>query len=296
MHGNLEEIARSPIISPRITTLEQPVIRSLAGLPLLSLAVVAACLSVAQPASADEDHFTLRLGAIRADGDVRLKGAVELGDSLYGYTSDRIGFGDRTVPRIEGVLHFSNRNRILFNYFRYDRDRNFVLDEDVEVGDDIIPAGSTGSAKARFGLGNLVYDYAFVETPTVSFGLQIGAAWADVEGDIRASDSEIEVNARESESGFAPVIGARLSTNSEDQRWGFTVQGQYLNASWGNFENYKGSITRANALLEYRFTRNFGIFGGYDWFRLNVDHDFGAYRGGLDVRFSGPTAGVTLAF
>ncbi len=271
-------------------------IRSLSGLPLLSLAVAVACLSIPRSASADEDHFTLRLGAIRANGDVRIEGAAETGDSLYGYTTDRIDFGARTVPRVEGILHFSERNRILFNYFRYERDRDFVLDEDINVGDDVLPAGSSGSTTAKFGIGSLVYDYAFVEAPTISFGLQIGGAWADVEGKLRASGGDIDVDSHDRQSGFLPVLGVRLSTNSQSEKWRFTVQGQYLNASWGNFNGYKGDITRANALIEYRLTRNFGLYGGYDWFQLSVDRDFGEYRGGIDARLNGPTAGVTLAF
>ena len=60
-------------------------------------------------------------------------------------------------------------------------------------------------------------------------------------------------------------------------------------------------ISRANALAEYRFTDNFGMFAGYEWYRLDVQRDV---RGdfiedgivGWDQRFKGPVVGVTLAF
>ena len=88
----------------------------------------------------------------------------------------------------------------------------------------------------------------------------------------------------------------RLGFNTQDQRWRFVVQGQYLDADWGDFDDYDGDLSRANALVEYRFTDNFGLYAGYDWFKLNVRQHGADGTIGLDQRFSGPIAGVTLAF
>ena len=260
----------------------------------LSLAIVGATASLA--AHADDDRFTLRLGAMQASGDVQLKGNVDFAGDTYRYTSDHIDFGDDTAPRVEGIFHFSERNRLLFNYFQYDRDKRYELGEDVVFGDTTIPAGSLAKAKAEFDLGSLVYDYALVETSTTSFGLQIGAEWARLKGNVYASDGSDSFESRESESGVAPVVGARFSANSADHKWGFTVQGQYLDADWGDFDDYSGDITRANALVEYRFTRNFGLYAGYDWFKLDVNREYDDGSAGMDLTFKGPTAGVTFAF
>lgn len=247
------------------------------------------------PAHADDDTVTLRIGVIQVNGDTQLKGAVTENDNVS-YLSKRFDFGDRTVPRVEGIYHFSTRQRILFNYFRYERDNHFTLDRDINVDGTMLPAGDPATATAEMGLGNLVYDYALTETPTTSFGLQFGVAWADIDGRVKAVAGPVLLGTRQSESGFAPVLGARFSGNTPDQHWGFSLQGQYVNTSWGNFDTYNGSITRINGLIEYRFTPNFGLYGGYDWFRLNVDHDFGKLNGGVDLRFMGPTAGATFAF
>ena len=48
--------------------------------------------------------------------------------------------------------------------------------------------------------------------------------------------------------------------------------------------------------MEYRFTPSFGVFAGYDWFRLDTEREGGDGVIGLDQRFRGPTAGVTFAF
>ena len=263
----------------------------MAPLSLLAMGILAS-FSV----KADDDRFVLRLGAIQVDGDAHLNGAVDFAGQNYAYSSGRLEFGKRTVPRIEGVFRFTERNRLLFNYFSNDNEDSYALANDLDIGGTTIPAGTAAEAKGKFDLGSVVYDYAFVETPTVSVGAQIGAAWADLGGSVRLGNAALDLSNSESVNGAAPVVGLRLSTMTEDRKWGFTAQAQYLNAAWGNFDDYSGEITRANALVEYRFTNNLGVYGGYDWFKLSANRSRASDDAGLDLRFMGPTVGVTLAF
>ncbi len=267
--------------------------------PLLkSAALISATTTIALTAPlarSEDDTVTLRLGVINVDGDIQVKGAANENDN-FNYLSKRFDFGKRAVPRLEGAYHFSKRNRILFNYFRYDKNNHFALDRDIDVDGIIISEGDQATATAQLGLGNLIYDYALAETQATSFALQIGAAWAEINGWVKADNGPLIVGGRKSETGLAPVLGARLSRNSADQRWRFSVQGQYVNTAWGNFDTYSGSITRLTGLVEYRFTRHVGLYGGYDWFRLDVDHDFGRLSGGIDLRFMGPTLGLSFAW
>lgn len=260
------------------------------GLALAALACV--------PAQATaQDRFTLRLGAMQAEPELELRGAVDYQGQAYEYQSDSVEFDDDTAPRVEGGFRFGERHRLLFNYFQFDKDDSYTLGEDVTFGETTFPAGTEAQAEVQFDLASLVYDFALVETDTTSFGLQIGAEWAKLENTIEAASGEDGFTTGDETDGVAPVVGARFSANTADQRWGFTVQGQYLDAEWGDFEDYEGDLTRANALVEYRFTPNFGVFAGYDWFELDVDKDLDEdARAGLDLSFKGPTVGVTLAF
>lgn len=263
---------------------------------LLMPAMACAGILLALPAHADQTHFTLRLSAMHVDGDARINGAARYGGEDFGYSGERFEFGDQTGPRVEGILRLGTHHRVLFNYFRYQRDRHYSTDHDFDVDGIIVPVRSEASTRVRTGLGTVIYDYAWKETPTLSLGLQIGAAWGQLEGQVQANSGPLSVRTRQGENGFAPVLGARLSTHNADKRWGFTVQGQYVNASWGNFDTYSGDMTRLNALLEYRFNPHFGVHAGYDWFRLNVDHDFGPLDAGIILRFMGPMAGLTFVF
>lgn len=261
------------------------------------LALAALLAPLCAQAQSEADRFVLHIGAMQAEGQSRFVGDVDVGGDEYEFTSDRIDLSDETVPRLEGMVRFSERNRLLFNYFRYDKDNRYTLTDDVVFDDTTIPAGSFAHLDTRFELGSAVYDFAVVETPTVSVGLQAGVEWARLKARARAEAGPASYDGSASEDGAAPVVGLRFSTNTADRKWRFTVQGQYLDADWGDFNDYTGDISRANAIVEYRFTEHFGVFAGYDWFKLDINKDLDdGNRLGLDQRFKGPTAGVTLAF
>lgn len=268
----------------------------LRGFLIIQMVLLTAGVLATHPARADDDRFTLRLGAIQIDGDANVNAALAFPDGSYAYSSGRIGFGERNEPRVEGIFRFSKRNRLLFNYFSVDNEEHYVLSDDLVVGEDTLPAGSTGTVETKLDLGSFVYDYALVETPNVSFGAQIGATWAHLKGSIAAGDEYVQGKSSETIKGAAPVVGLRLSTMSETRKWGFTVQAQYLDAGWGNLGSYDGDISRTNVLIEYRLTRNFGIYGGYDWLRVNANRTRNSDDVGIELRFMGPTAGMTLAF
>ena len=91
------------------------------------------------------------------------------------------------------------------------------------------------------------------------------------------------------------MVGARF-TFAPGEKWLINLQGQYLDADWGDFGDYDGSISRANAAVEYRFTPVFGAFVGYDWFKLDARRGGRDGSLGLDHRFKGPVAGVSFSF
>ncbi|GAB3512521.1 hypothetical protein [Pseudoxanthomonas daejeonensis] len=263
-------------------------------LPLILLAAIPAARAQ------DADRFTLRVGAMSASADTTLSASTTFMGEPYRF-SENFGFGsDEWVPRIDGVFRVADRHRLVFDYFNYDKKRRETLGEDISFDDVTIPAGSFARAELDFQLASLLYDYAVVENEDFSLGLQIGAEWAKAEATLLAEAGAERWTDRASEDGFAPVVGVRLTARPGD-RWLLNLQGQYLDAGWGDFGDYDGSISRINALAEYRFTDNFGMFGGYEWYRLDVKRDV---RGdfiddgivGWDQRFKGPVVGVTLAF
>ncbi len=266
---------------------------------LLALAVLAA----AAPAAAQEnqdDRFTLRLGAMSAKAESELSASTTFMDRPYSFSQDFDFGSSEWVPRIDGVFRMSERQRLIFDYFNYDKSRRETLRQDLSYDDITLPAGSYAEAELDFQLASLLYDYSVVQTDNFSVGLQIGAEWAKAKAKLVAEAGEERWADEASEHGYAPVVGLRLTARPGD-RWLLNLQGQYLDADWGDFGDYDGSISRINAVAEYRFTNNFGMFAGYEWYRLDVKRTVtGDYmRDGLvgwDQRFKGPVVGVTLAF
>lgn len=263
---------------------------------LLTLALGGAAVMLALPAHAiDEERVVLRAGGMWADADSQLRGNGEFEGEPINFREDFDFGGTEVAPRLSGQFRFAERHRLVFDYFNYDKDRRWTLSEDISYGGETIPAGSFIGGDVEFEIASLAYDFAVVETDTVSWGLQLGVAYAGMEARASAALGDDDWSARESTDGFAPVVGTRLTYSPAD-RWRLIVQGQYLDADWGDFGDYDGDLSRANAIVEYRFTDRFGVHVGYDWFRLDVDKYGSDGMLGLRQEFKGPVAGVTVAF
>lgn len=256
-------------------------------------------LAAAGHASANDrdDRFTLRLGAMNIDTDNTLRGATEIAGQPIDFNEDFNLGGKEWEPRVDGVFRISQRQRLIFDYFRYGKDQRYTLEDGISYGGENVPAGSFVKGELKYQVASLVYDYAVVDSGNFQLGLQLGAEYAKVSADAYADLGTLYSGRfiNEEADGVAPVVGARMTFHPAE-RWMINLQGQYLNTSWGNFDDYDGDLSRANAIVEYRFTDNFGLFAGYDWFRLDVDQSGSDGLIGLKQEFKGPVAGVTLAF
>ena len=268
--------------------------------PAVLLATLPLALLGTPAAAQEADRFTLRLGGMSAGAETTLSASTRYQGEPYRF-SERIDFGsDEWVPRVDGVFRMGERHRLVFDYFNYDKKRRETLGEDISFDEVTIPAGSFAEAQLDFQLASLVYDYAVIENDGFSLGLQLGAEWAKAEASLDAQAGADRWRDSASEDGYAPVVGVRM-TARPSERWLLNLQAQYLDAGWGDFGDYDGSISRANAVAEYRFTDRFGLFAGYEWYRLDVKRsvsgdDLQDGIVGWDQRFKGPVVGVTFAF
>ena len=253
----------------------------------------------ALPAHADENdpRFTLRLGAMNIDSDNTLRGSGAINGEAAAFSEDFKLGGKEWEPRVDGVFRLSDRQRLIFDYFKYDKDRRETLDEGVSYGDVAVPAGSFVKGELKYQVASLVYDFSVVDGEQFDLGLQLGAEYAKVNADAYADLGDL-YDGRfldESADGTAPVVGLRM-TFTPSERWLINLQGQYLNTHWGSFGDYDGDLSRANAIVQYNVSRTFGIFAGYDWFKLDVDRHGDDGVVGLKQEFKGPLVGVSLSF
>jgi len=259
---------------------------------LLAVAVAAAAL----PAHAiDDDRFVLRASAFNGDGRADVQGRTTYLGTLETY-DERFETGSSTVPAVDAQLRLGERHRVVFNYVSFDEAEDATLDEPISFDTVTIPAGSTARGEAELRLTGLAYDFAVVESPTVSAGLQIGVQNARVSGRVRAVSGANVYDESDSENGTLPVLGARIAL-APSAAWRLEAQAQHIDAGWVGADDYEGSLTMAHALAEYRFGGRFGVHAGYKWMRVDLsdpEQDEGVT--GFDLRFDGPVVGLTVAF
>lgn len=213
--------------------------------PLLALSLAAAAL----PAYAvDDDRIILRAGAFNGDGRADVEGRTTFGGAPQTY-AERSDTGSTTVPAIDAQWRIGERHRLVFNYVGFDEVHEATLDEPISFDTVTIPAGSTARGEAELRLTGLAYDFAVVEAPSFSAGLQLGAQNARVSARLRAQSGSDVYDESDSEDGTLPVAGARI-TFAPDDAWRLEVQAQHVDAGGFGEDDYHGSLTIAHALAE----------------------------------------------
>lgn len=259
---------------------------------LLALAILAGAL----PAQAVEgDRFVLRAAAFEGDGRLDVEGRTTFLGVPDTY-AERFDTGSTTVPSLEAQLRLGNRHRLVLNHVSFDGEQEAGLGGAISFDTITIPAGSTARGEVDVRLTGLAYDFALVETPTFSAGLQLGVQNARISGRLRATSGLNVYDESDSEDGILPVAGARLTFAPSDA-WRIEAQAQHVDAAWLDEEDFEGTFTLAHAIAEYRFGGRFGVHVGYKSMRLDLrDPEQEEGITGLDLRFDGPVAGLTVAF
>ena len=178
---------------------------------LLALSLATALVGFASTAHAAEgdDRFTLRLGAMNVDTDNTIRGSTTIAGQDVNVNEDFSLGGKEWEPRVDGVFRFSDRQRLIFDYFKWDKDRREVLNDGIAFGEINVPEGSFVKAELKYQVASLVYDYSVVDTEKFDLGLQLGAEWAKVSAKGFADLGNVYSGRflDESESGVAPVVG-----------------------------------------------------------------------------------------
>lgn len=288
------------------------------------LAIAAVQTASAQDGTDRDDRFTLRLSAFNPGANLNLGldgEATSEGETAVFSDAVNLDTGDEWRPR--GALNFriSDRHSIGASYYDYENDEDWSfgggsVDPGLPDGPVGLPAADA-HGRIKFAMASAHYEYAIVDTPALEWGLGLGVTHLDLEAtaDVAWSGTdELEAGSARMEEGFdgwSPAVHTRLTWRPSD-RWRVDLDGQYLDAGWGDFIDEDGHFERAGVVVEYLVTDRIGIHVGYDWFRLKLRDNFSgtivppAEAGLADIAWSaaartelkvhGPMAGVTFRF
>ena len=178
-----------------------------------------------------------------------------------------------SVFRVGALWRFTDnrRHRLDFSWFSLNRDGSRQILQDIVIedkdGNEIpIDAGSTVDAFFDLDIYQFAYSYSFLQDERLDLAVQIGAY-------IMPIDVGLSVSGVIDEQGSArftaplPVLGLRMDI-ALTPRWFIRTGAQ---AFYLEYDNFRGSILKVNAALEYNPWDHVGIGLGFDTLKINVE-------------------------
>ncbi|MDH5824843.1 hypothetical protein QFW77_17885 [Luteimonas sp. RD2P54] len=273
-------------------------------IPRLACGLCVAGSLFALPAHAqqqDDHRFALRLSGFNPEASLAFsaEGAITDGtDTATFDDSASFDIGREWRPRGSAWFRISPRQRLIGNFYDYRRGESWSFDGGTLAPDGIpgeaeIPAVDA-DARFEFALANLNYEFAVVDTPAFQWGVGLGVTHARLETRLRGTSTGTDeldpesVDVRWKRSEWTPGVHTRLAW-SPNEKWQVSLEGQYLDAQWGDFLEEDGHFERGGLLVEYMVTERVGVHVGYDWFRLKMADGF---SGSVDAGDAGDPVGI----
>lgn len=243
------------------------------------------------------EKFTLRAGIHRAESDksvsAQREGRPDFSIDLNTLNVD----DDYNSPYLMGVWRASDRIHVALTYFGTHNDGTRVLDANIRYEDVVYRAGA--SLRSEFDLDILIASvgYNFVHSDRAVLGAGAGIHVMDLhvafQGEATFQGNSIG-NYEAKDDIVAPVpnlwgYGAFAVT----PRLAIEADAGWLSLSAGDFS---GRLLTASLGLEYRFTRHFGVGGGYRALDMDLDIDDTDFRHSYNVTLDGPFVYLTTGF
>jgi len=215
------------------------------------------------------------------DDDINLEGTVGL--------RDREGLGIGEIG-----WQFGEKWAINAQYFQTSRNRQFVLENEIEWKDVIYEVGADVVAGTDASITRLYFSRKMLEDSHHDLRIGGGIHWmtfgAFVRGNVRLDDQTVEFQANAvSAAAPLPNLGAWYRYSPSD-RWILSLRADWFSASFGDIS---GELINLLAGVNFRVFNNFGVAVNYQRLSLNGRVRKSDWRGDLDVVYAGPQVVIT---
>ena len=279
-----------------------------AGL-IVATALALGAPAVAQPSSAYTQHqrgmnetFRLDVGGFFQTFDT----TVRVGDAQGSPGSDvslesLLGAPvKQTNVRVDGYWRFGPHGSLQFSYRRANRSSSNAISTDIDFGDQTYHAGAQVDSTLGLDVGELYYAYALVNNGESEFALMLGVSGfynrvsIGVSGTITGPGGTAGASAQAEDRSFLapmPALGAyfRYALYPKFFVWG------KVKALTATYHGYHGDMLEWSAGIDWYFTQNIGIGGGYEYVKLEFEKQE-TRRYGINYKYDGPVAYVSIAF
>lgn len=253
---------------------------------LLAGALAASCGGVAAAPSIALDRVGIWLGEYLPTVDASISARLNPVDVGRGHAALRSR--DETLPRARLEVLVGDRNGLAFDYTRFARDRELVLEDAFSYQGHDLDAGDRIKGHLRFEIGNAAWRWWFGEGSDV-YGVGIGAAWYRLDVGLRghpadAPEDEI-VSLRFADSAVAPLITLGWRHAFSD-RLRVYADGSGI---WKKGNRLSGRLYNASVGIEWFPWQQVGVGMEYGMSRARVRRERDLYDAGLDLDLRGPS-------
>ena len=233
--------------------------------------------------------FEFAVGGFVTNDDTSIQiNSTTLGAGVNVDLEDALGIDATTrTYRIDLLYRFgeTRRNEIEFHYFDNKRDGSKVLEEDIQVGDEIFPAGTGVNSDSSLTFYNIDYVYNFLMDDRVRLGGSIGLHTTGIKLDISESGGGKATS--QDVTAPLPMVGLRLDVVLT-KHWRMKTN---LNLFYIEYDNYTGRLSDTFVGVEYAPWKHFGLGAGVNAINYYIEadggSDFTSFNGSLEYRLTG---------
>ena len=227
-----------------------------------------------------EETFKINLGGIinTTDTSLRLDGAAGRSAEV---DLENAGLEDNFTSLLGAATwRFASKHRIGAQVFAIRRSASKTINQTIQLGDNVIPAGTTVSTESKSQFFTANYQYSFIKNSHLELAGLVGFYGARFKFKFDATSPATHVDAHTTAP--LPVLGASLDY-FVTPRWTVSVFGEGLKMKIGDVD---GRVYYTGVSTDYMLTRHFGVGIGYSLADLQVDVDKGDFHGRVGWRMN----------
>lgn len=237
-----------------------------------------------------QDRWTLEIGAYAPTVDTTAHLNSIFGPGTTVNFEQDLNLDDRKVnATILGRVRIGNRWRIEAEYFGLNRSGTRAINRTITWGDNTYPIGVVVSSTFDTDIYRLSGGYSFIKNDQAELGIALGVHATDFRISLAASGFGAQ-----SADALAPLPTFGIyGSYALSPRWLLSGRVDYFSL---DYDEYDGSLVNAQAGIDYRFTRNFGIGLGYRYIDYDLTVTKPRFNGGVEYKFNGPVLYLVGSF
>jgi hypothetical protein len=213
------------------------------------------------------------------DSSAQVDTSTSVGTTLD--LEDLLGLDDHNVvARVDAFYAFSPRHRIDVSAYDIDRDGQRAIDEDIQVGPGVIPAGEVDTSLETL-IVKADYRYNFVADTRTAIGASIGLHTMGI--DLRVESTDFDVSEEFRVTAPLPVIGLH-GEYALSERWKLLGSAELFQVDLGYAQ---GFLADNRLAIEHDLFDHFGWGLAFNGFQLDAEVEDSSLVTDLEYAYQG---------